>query len=117
MEYFEGFIVSKLHHVVNNWRFQWILIQKEKVGVRERGTKLIENFREALELCYLTNMSHNDDYFTWINKHSDSTFTKERLDTAQWPTKIGYSCMITILLGGKFGSKELKSQTNIYVVL
>lgn len=42
----------------------------------------MENFRDALKYCNLANLGHKGDSFTWINRHSDLTFTKERLDRA-----------------------------------
>lgn len=46
------------------------------------------NFRDALEGCELVDIGHRGEFFTWSNKHSDDTFTKERLDRSvvnhQW---------------------------------
>lgn len=56
------------------------ILHSEKKGVGQEG--VMENFKDALEYCNLADLGHNGDSFTWSNRHSDCTFTKERLDRA-----------------------------------
>ncbi|XP_042974797.1 uncharacterized protein LOC122306435 [Carya illinoinensis] len=62
--------------------FNEIVMDAEKEGGRPRKESQMDSFREALEVCELHDVGWRGNRFTWSNKHSDETFTKERLDRA-----------------------------------
>lgn len=62
--------------------FNEIILHSEKFGGPPRSEKLMQNFRDALDRCNLTDLRHVGDYFLWSNKYEDNTFTKERPDRA-----------------------------------
>lgn len=54
--------------------------QEEKEGGQQRSEQQKRGFREVLETIGLFDLGCKRDRFKWSNKHSDDTFTKERLD-------------------------------------
>jgi hypothetical protein len=60
--------------------FNEILAQHEKSGAANRKETQMEQFREALEACNLSDMGFQGPKFTWNNCRGDDQFTKERLD-------------------------------------
>ncbi|XP_041016205.1 uncharacterized protein LOC121258730 [Juglans microcarpa x Juglans regia] len=60
--------------------FNEVLSQNEKWEGNRREEKLISGFREALETNKLVDVGMSGNFFTWNNRHSDHTFTKERLN-------------------------------------
>ncbi|XP_042980093.1 uncharacterized protein LOC122310274 [Carya illinoinensis] len=60
--------------------FYEILWHNEKVGGKRRAETQINLFREAIEDCGLVDVGYRGNGFTWSNKHSHQSFTKERLD-------------------------------------
>ncbi|XP_045083714.1 uncharacterized protein [Aegilops tauschii subsp. strangulata] len=54
-----------------------------KVGGADRPQRLLDNFREALESCELSDIGFEGDKFTWRNHSKEvSTYICERLDRA-----------------------------------
>ncbi|XP_042939495.1 uncharacterized protein LOC122274525 [Carya illinoinensis] len=68
--------------------FNEILIQAEKSGGNLRSEGQMAQFREVLENNNLSDLGCCSGFFTWSNRHSNTTFTKERLDryvaNTQW---------------------------------
>ncbi|XP_042954504.1 uncharacterized protein LOC122290887 [Carya illinoinensis] len=62
--------------------FNEIISQAEKEGSRPRSESQMEDFRQCLEGNGLYDLGWKGLKFTWSNKHSDESFTKERLDRA-----------------------------------
>jgi exonuclease III len=62
--------------------FNEILDQTEKEGSIIRRESQMMRFREALEDCHLGDLGYQGSFFTWSNKRSDDSYTKERLDRA-----------------------------------
>lgn len=60
--------------------FREILLLLEKVGGRRRDERQMSQFQEVLEDNNLFDLDCTGNIFTWSNKHTDHTFTKERLD-------------------------------------
>ncbi|XP_062103618.1 uncharacterized protein LOC133814706 [Humulus lupulus] len=57
-----------------------ILVQNDKDGGPPRPQFLMNNFRTALDDCFLSDMGFVGPKYTWVNKHRDSSFVQERLD-------------------------------------
>lgn len=55
-------------------------MSSEKVGGRERPEFQMRRFREVVEHNNLIDVGCRGNPFIWSNRHSDLTFTKERLD-------------------------------------
>jgi len=53
---------------------------KEEANIRRESQ--INGFRIALEDCQLCDLGYTGSRFTWSNKRTDGSFTKERLDRA-----------------------------------
>lgn len=70
-----------------------ILFHFQKWGGRDHSKKLMKNFRDALADSSLNDFGLKGNQFTWINKHEDTTLTKERLDRVE-PILIGPKCML-----------------------
>jgi hypothetical protein len=62
--------------------FNEVVMQEEKEGSNLRKESQLTGFREALEVCRLGDLGFFGSPFTWSNRRSDDTFTKERLDRA-----------------------------------
>lgn len=62
--------------------FNEILALSEKEGAAVHQESLMVGFRTALEDCQLGDLGFMGSKFTWGNRRSDATFTKERLDRA-----------------------------------
>jgi hypothetical protein len=62
--------------------FNEVVTQEEKEGSNLRKESQMTGFREALEACRLGDLGFSGSPFTWSNRRSDGTFTKERLDRA-----------------------------------
>lgn len=62
--------------------FNEILEQAEKDGAGPRRESQMVGFREALEDCGLCDLGFTGPKFTWSNRHTDNSFTQERLDRA-----------------------------------
>ncbi|KAK4397309.1 hypothetical protein Sango_1567500, partial [Sesamum angolense] len=62
--------------------FNEILDQSEKLGGPPHPAWQIQNFREALAGCALSNLGFTGTPFTWCNRHSLPTTIRERLDRA-----------------------------------
>jgi hypothetical protein len=62
--------------------FNEVVTQEEKEGSNLRKESQMTGFREALEVCRLGDLGFSGSPFTWSNRRSDGTFTKERLDRA-----------------------------------
>jgi hypothetical protein len=62
--------------------FNEILTHSEKVGAAIRRESQMDGFRFALEDCQLANLGFSGSRFTWSNHHTNTFFTKERLDRA-----------------------------------
>ncbi|XP_041017102.1 uncharacterized protein LOC121259542 [Juglans microcarpa x Juglans regia] len=60
--------------------FNEVVSQAEKVGGKLRGEAQMEKFRQALMSNGLCDMGWSGCQYTWSNKHSDNSFTEERLD-------------------------------------
>ncbi|KAJ0097106.1 hypothetical protein Patl1_28744 [Pistacia atlantica] len=60
--------------------FNEICHQYEKFGDADRPCRQMENFREALIDCDLSEIPFNGDFFTWNNGREGWYFTKEKLD-------------------------------------
>ncbi|KAJ0007624.1 hypothetical protein Pint_29766 [Pistacia integerrima] len=60
--------------------FNEICHQYEKFGAADRPYRQMENFREALLDCDLSEIPFNGDFFTWNNGREGWYFTKEKLD-------------------------------------
>lgn len=56
--------------------------QAIKMGGKQREERLLRHFGKVLEATYLYDLGCKGDGFTWSNRHSDATFTKERFDCA-----------------------------------
>ncbi|XP_030478213.1 uncharacterized protein LOC115695276 [Cannabis sativa] len=61
--------------------FNEILRQKEKKGGQQKPRYLINNFRKALDDCYLREVEFEGNLFTWCNGRQDNLIF-ERLDRA-----------------------------------
>ncbi|XP_059436330.1 uncharacterized protein LOC132169290 [Corylus avellana] len=68
--------------------FNEIVGQGEKWGGVNKSSKLMADFREALEACNLSDLGALGPKFSWHNGRQGNEFTKERLDRAvvnlQW---------------------------------
>jgi hypothetical protein len=69
--------------------FNEILFTHEKEGGRDRHQSCMDQFREALEFCDLSDLGFEGDIFTWRNhNHCATDYIRERLDRAvandQW---------------------------------
>jgi len=62
--------------------FSEIVEQAENEGSNIRKESQMTGFREALEFCRLGDLGFSGSMFTWSNRRTDGTFTKERLDRA-----------------------------------
>jgi hypothetical protein len=62
--------------------FNEILEQAEKDGAGPRRESQMVGFREAMEEWELSDLGFNGPRFTWSNRHTDNSFTQERLDRA-----------------------------------
>jgi len=62
--------------------FNEVVMQEENEGSNLRRESQMTGFREALEVCRLGDLGFSGSPFTWSNRRSDGTFTKERLDRA-----------------------------------
>jgi hypothetical protein len=62
--------------------FNEVVTQDEKEGSNLRKESQMTGFRETLEACRLGDLGYSGSLFTWSNRRSDGTFTKERLDRA-----------------------------------
>jgi hypothetical protein len=63
--------------------FNEILLVCEKEGGQPRQQGYMDQFREALEECELTDLGFVGDSFTWRNNsHTSELYIKERLDRA-----------------------------------
>ncbi|KAJ0017174.1 hypothetical protein Pint_11951 [Pistacia integerrima] len=60
--------------------FNEICHQYEKFGAADRPYRQMQNFREALLDCDLSEIPFNGDFFTWNNGREGWYFTKEKLD-------------------------------------
>lgn len=73
--------------------FNEITSQMEKYGGRLRLAKQMMDFRQALETNRLFDMGWKGMKYTWSNRHSNSSFTKLRLDravaTKEWIENFG----------------------------
>ncbi|KAG6707312.1 hypothetical protein I3843_06G023800 [Carya illinoinensis] len=58
--------------------FNEILFQNEKIGSRQRAKTQLSQFQDALKENRLFDLGCCCDFFTWSNKHSDHSSTKER---------------------------------------
>jgi hypothetical protein len=71
--------------------FNEILDHLEKKEVVGRRESQMDGFCTTLEDCHLGDLGYTGSGFTWSNRRSDATFTKERLDRAvansEWCTK------------------------------
>lgn len=82
-----GYSWNLLSSVCSNHGQPWCIMgdfneniaQDEKRGGRPRLEKQMEEFRQALESNGLYDYRKGQKY-TWINRHEDDSFTKERLD-------------------------------------
>jgi hypothetical protein len=62
--------------------FNEILVSTEKYGGRRRPRYLMENFKNALEYCELSEIHSRGPKYTWNNGKEGEEFMKERLDRA-----------------------------------
>lgn len=62
--------------------FNEVLDQSEKEGALLRREYQMPGFRTALEKCHLCDLCYSGSRFTWSNRRTDGTFTKEQLDRA-----------------------------------
>ena len=62
--------------------FNKILTQEEKIGALLRKEGQIDQFRNALVNCQLTDLGFIGSKYTWTNCRHDENFVKERLDHA-----------------------------------
>jgi hypothetical protein len=62
--------------------FNEILTQEEKPGALLRKEWQMDQFRNALVNCQLTDLGFIGSKYTWTNCRSDGNFVKERLDRA-----------------------------------
>jgi exonuclease III len=62
--------------------FNEILTQEEKTGAILRKEGHMDQFRNALVNCQLTDLGFIGSKYTWTNCRSDGNFVKERLDRA-----------------------------------
>ncbi|KAK3212451.1 hypothetical protein Dsin_017157 [Dipteronia sinensis] len=60
--------------------FNEILCDDEKVGGLRRNRRLMEEFRETLDWCELSDMGYIGLDFTWGNRRNGSEMIQERLD-------------------------------------
>lgn len=60
--------------------FNEILHDGEKRGGRCRDSKLMEDFRDVLQDCDLTDLGFKGPQFTWWNGRDNSNSISERLD-------------------------------------
>lgn len=62
--------------------FNEIFFSHEKMGGKQKSEELMTNFRLSMDNSDLHDLWHKGDIFTWSNRHTNETFTKERLDRA-----------------------------------
>ncbi|XP_042969166.1 uncharacterized protein LOC122301869 [Carya illinoinensis] len=62
--------------------FNEILYQKEKLGGASRPYKQIEEFRQVVERCGLSDLQSRGQKYTWANNKFGGDFIKERIDRA-----------------------------------
>lgn len=62
--------------------FNEIVEQSEKEGAAIRRESHMVGFRDALEACGLCDLGFIGPRFTWCNRRTGDSFTKERLDRA-----------------------------------
>jgi exonuclease III len=62
--------------------FNKILTQEEKIGALLQKEGQMDQFRNALGNCQLTDLGFIGSKYTWTNCRSDENFVKERLDRA-----------------------------------
>jgi len=60
--------------------FNEIVVQFEKTGAALRRDSQMAGFRDALEVCDLSDLGYVDPRFTWCNHRRGDSFSMERLD-------------------------------------
>jgi endonuclease/exonuclease/phosphatase family metal-dependent hydrolase len=62
--------------------FNEILEESEKLEGARRPQGQMEDFKNVLDHCCLSDLGYWGPRYTWTNKRTDSFFTQERLDRA-----------------------------------
>ncbi|KAF5458995.1 hypothetical protein F2P56_022987 [Juglans regia] len=93
------------------------VLRDEKRGGNLRDERQMELFREVLMGNSLDDVGCKGDWFTWSNKRSDDTFTKERLDRfeASWVKEEGCERLIAEEWGK--GDGVFESIDNVHQLL
>uniref|UniRef100_A0A803KTN4 Uncharacterized protein n=1 Tax=Chenopodium quinoa TaxID=63459 RepID=A0A803KTN4_CHEQI len=60
--------------------FNEILSEEEKYGGARRSERMIDLFREAMEVCALNDLGYKGNFFTWKKGNDPQSIVRERLD-------------------------------------